>query len=136
MSFALDTSVVLRLLTGTPADQAEQARLLVATASEPVVVSDLVVSEAYFALRHHYAVSHRDAVRAVLALLDDVRVYRPGVARAVLAADAASLRTPKSGLMDRLILAEYARDGIELATFDRALAQLPGARSAAGVLGS
>ena len=136
MSFGLDTSVVLRLLTGTPADQAEQARLLLATASEPVVVSDLVVSEAYFALRHHYAVSHRDAVRAVLALLDDVRVYRPGVARAVLAADAASLRTPKSGLMDRLILAEYARDGIELATFDRALALLPGARSAAGVLGS
>ena len=44
MSVGLDTSVALRLLTGTPADQAERARELVASAPEPVVISDLVVS--------------------------------------------------------------------------------------------
>lgn len=131
MSLGLDTSVVLRLLTGVPADQAEAARRLVAATREPVVISDLVVSEAYFALRHHYAVSHRNAVRALGAMLEDARVRAVGVARAVLAAEAKQRSTPKVGLMDRLILAEYAREGIELATFDQTLARLPGARSAA-----
>lgn len=136
MSIGLDTSVVLRLLTGMPAEQAEQARLLVASAREPVVISDLVVSEVYFALRHHYAVSHRDAVRALRAVLDDARVRAAGVARTVLAAEAEQSSPPKVGLMDRLILAESARDGIELATFDRALARLPGARAAGSMSAS
>lgn len=130
MSIGLDTSVALRLLTGTPADQAERARALVARASEPVVISDLVVSEVYFALRHHYRVSHGDTVRALRALLDDARVRSTGVARAVLAADSASRASLKTGLMDKLILADYARDAIELVTFDRDLARVPGARDA------
>ena len=130
MSIGLDTSVALRLLTGTPADQAERARALVARASEPVVISDLVVSEVYFALRHHYRVSHGDTVRALRALLDDARVRSTGVARAVLAADSASRASVKTGLMDKLILADYARDAIELVTFDRDLARVPGARDA------
>jgi len=130
MSIGLDTSVALRLLTGTPADQAERARALVARASEPVVISDLVVSEVYFALRHHYRVSHGDTVRALRALLDDARVRSTGVARAVLAADSASRASVKTGPMDKLILADYARDAIELVTFDRDLARVPGARDA------
>ena len=136
MSLGLDTSVALRLLTGTPAEQAEHARVLVATSPEPVVISDLVVSEVYFALRHHYAVSHRDAVRAMRALLDDARVRSSGVARAVLAVDASSPRLLKTGLMDRLILADYYREGAELVTFDQELARLPGARSAVVTAGS
>ncbi len=136
MTVGLDTSVALRLLTGTPADQAEQARVLVAASSEPVVISDLVVSEVYFALRHHYAVSHRDAVRAMGALLDDARVRSSGVGRAVLAADASSQQQPKTGLMDRLILADYVRDGVGLVTFNPALARLPGARNAVITPGS
>ena len=130
MSVGLDTSVALRLLTGTPAGEAEEARVLVATAREPVVISDLVVSELYFALRHHYAVSHGDAVRTMRALLDDARIRSSGVARTVLMAEAASHATLKTGLMDRMILADYQRDGVELVTFDRNLARLPGARRA------
>jgi predicted nucleic acid-binding protein len=135
MSIGLDTSVVLRLLTGTPADQAEQARRLVASAHEPVVISDLVVSEVYFALRHHYGIPHRDTVRVLRAVLDDQQVRCSGLAHLVLAAEAAQPSPPKAGLMDRLILAEYARDGIQLATFDRALARRPGARSVASTPG-
>lgn len=130
MSVGLDTSVALRLLTGTPADQAERARELVASAPEPVVISDLVVSELYFALRHHYRVSHGDTVRAMRALLNDTRVRSTGVARAVMAADSASRASEKPGLMDRLILADYVREGLDLVTFDRDLARLPGARDA------
>jgi len=52
----LDTSVVLRLLTGEPELQARRALAeLDALASSGAVplVSDLVVSEVYFALQYH-----------------------------------------------------------------------------------
>jgi predicted nucleic acid-binding protein len=123
-----DTSVALRLLTGTPADQAESARALVANAAEPVSISDRVVSDVYVARRHHYAVAHVDAVRALMALLGDRQMHGTGVALAVLNADAAAPTSRKVGMMDRLIHADYARDDVELLTFDRALARLPGTR--------
>ncbi len=129
MSVGLDSSVVLRLLIGEPAEQAERARVLLQTAVESIGISDLVVGETYFALRHHYSVPHVEAIRALLALLQDPKVLALGVARRVLA-DPAALRVGKHtvGLMDRLILADYKREGLELLTFDRALSGLDGAR--------
>ena len=62
MSAGLDTSVTLRLLTGVPTEQATAAREFVAASPSPVVISDLVIAETYFALRHHYEVPHADAV--------------------------------------------------------------------------
>jgi len=128
MSMGLDTSVVLRLLTGEPAEQAERARTFVAAAPAPVAISDLVVGESYFALRHHYAVPHNEAVRALLALLGDSQVRPTGAARAVLS-DVIGQRSSAShaGLIDRLILADYRRDMLGIVTFDRALGKLPGA---------
>ena len=52
----LDTSVLMRLLTGQPAPLAEVAREHLAEVEESgsvVFVSNLVVSEAYFACQHH-----------------------------------------------------------------------------------
>lgn len=127
MSVGLDTSVTLRLLTGVPELQARAAQAFVATASETVTISDLVVSETYFALLHHYAVPHSDAVRALSALLTDARIRGTGIAVNVLGTLAASRATsaPRPGVMNRLIHGEYARDGITLVTFDRDLARLP-----------
>ena len=129
MSAGLDTSVVLRLLTRAPAEQAEAARTFVATSSSPVAISDLVVAESYFALRHHYSVPHSDAVQALLALLSDNRVHSTGVARAVLA-DGNTQRTAKSqpGLIDRLVHADYRRDSLPIVTFDRAFGKLSDVR--------
>jgi predicted nucleic acid-binding protein len=121
----LDTSVVVRLLVGEPAAQAKAARRLLDTAG-PAAVSDLVVGEAYFALRHHYRVPHAEALRALRALLGDAWIETAGVAREVLttAPDADS----PPGFMDRLIHGDYRRDGVPVMTFDRAAARLPGAR--------
>lgn len=129
MSVGLDTSVALRLLTGTPAEQAEIARDLVAASPSSVVVSDLVVGETYFALRHHYGVPHAEAIQALLEFLSDARVRCSGVARAVLA-DAATRNIAKSqpGFIDRLIHADYLRDAIDVVTFDRGLGGLEGVR--------
>lgn len=124
MRAGLDTSVVVRLLVGEPAAQAESARRWLDTAG-PGAVSDLVVGEAYFALRHHYRVPHADALRALRALLGDARIETTGVAREVLAAALEADSPP--GFMDRLIHGDYRRDGVPVMTFDRAAARLPGA---------
>jgi predicted nucleic acid-binding protein len=68
----LDTSVLLRLLLAVPADQAATALTFVKEArltGKRVLVSDLVVSEAYFALHHHYGVPKREAVAQLLEIL-------------------------------------------------------------------
>lgn len=93
--------------------EAETAHALVAAAVEPASISDPVVGESYFELRHHHGVPHVEAVRALLALVLDPRVTVFGAARTVLA-DAASLSQAKSqlGLMDRLSHAAYEREGV------------------------
>ena len=128
MSDGLDTSVVLRLLIGTPPDAAEVARAFVAGATTSVFVSDLVVSETYYALKHHYKIPHAEAVSALNALLADARVQSSGVAKSVLAAMSSRTETRSTpGLLDRLIHADYARDDVRLSTFDRELSRLAGA---------
>lgn len=129
MSVALDTAVVIRLLTGTPAEQAELAREVIASEREPVTVSDLVVSESYFALRHHYSVAHSAAVRSLADMLQDARVRGSGIAPIVmrsLAEDGGE--KPRPGVMDRLIHAEYQGHEHQLLTFDRDMGRLPGTR--------
>jgi predicted nucleic acid-binding protein len=122
----LDTTVVLRLLTGQPAEQADSARRALAAATAPVHVSDLVIAESYHALRHHYTVPHARAVQALSLLVNSGDVRVPGHAAAVLSDSASRATSP--GLVDRLILAECVANAGELLTFDRDLARLPDAR--------
>jgi predicted nucleic acid-binding protein len=126
----LDTSIVVRLLIGEPAKQAEAARRLLderaAAREPPAALSDLVVGESYFALRHHYGVPHAKAVAALRALLNDPRVFSTGVARQVFALQPDEISAP--GLIDRLIHGDYERAGAILLTFDRGAARLPGAK--------
>jgi len=123
----LDTSVVLRLLTGVPGDQAERALSFVraeSSAGRSPIVSDLVVSEAYFALQHHFEVPKREAVRALAALFDNgmLRSEEGGCAPAVLRAMAAGSQKP--GFVDRLSHAQYARSKKRLASFEKASGKL------------
>ena len=125
----LDTSVVLRLLVGEPAPQAQAALALLgelSDAAETATVSDLVVSEVYFALQHHYAVPKDKALAALAALFASGEVVASGTAANVL--QTPKLATAKPGLIDRLIHADYERDGGTMATFERKAARLPGTR--------
>jgi predicted nucleic acid-binding protein len=130
MRIGLDTSVILRLLIGEPVAQADRARRLLdeqySAEATGALVSDLVVSEAYFALRHHYEVPHVDAAAALLNLLRDDRIQGSGVAEVVLSDIA--LRESGAGLMDRLIHADYDSDMAAMVTFDKGAARLGGAQ--------
>lgn len=129
MSVGLDTSFVLRLLIGEPADQAATALVelnaLTAKGIRPLV-SDLVVSEAYFALQHHYGVPKAKALSTLKAFLQSDDVACMGVAGEVL--NTPSLATAKPGFVDRIICRGYQQRVREVLTFERVGRRLPHVR--------
>jgi predicted nucleic acid-binding protein len=121
----LDTSVVVRLLVGLPEAlaQAAQRRLERAVETgERVLVSDLVVAEAYFALQHHYGVPKARA-RALLK-----QFVESGVVAADPATVAADLAPAAgAGFVDRLVHSRYRGLGAVTLTFERKQGALEGA---------
>lgn len=110
-----------------PAAQALAAQQAIESAPRgSVAVSDMVIGESYFALRHHYEVPHRKAIAALSALISDPRIRSTGVAGRVLAN--MPDKEAGAGLMDRLIHGGYESDGIVLLTLDRVAARLTGAQ--------
>jgi predicted nucleic-acid-binding protein len=121
----LDTSVLMRLLTGQPAPLAEVAREYLAGVEESgaaVFVSNLVVSEAYFACQHHYQMPKADVLAGLLTLLSkSTFVVQPTLLN-LLAID--GLSSAKPGFLDRLIHSEYTASGLKLVTFEKATSRL------------
>ena len=127
MKVGLDTSVVLRLLTGQPATQAAAAVALLdefQRRGDRAVVSDLVVAETYFALQHHYGVGKADALDALRRVFEDDEIESTGAAAAVLATR--GLASAKPGFVDRLIHRAYAAGGGQMASFETAAGKLGG----------
>ena len=126
--FGIDTSVLVRLLSGDPAADFEHCVSRLSTLVEDdgaeVFASNQVIGEAYVAVQHHYGVSKADA-RAGLAEVLRSGLVSPLNGRAVFAALDAS---GGSGLLDRLIADDYSRDGMEVLTLDRRMASLAGVR--------
>jgi len=124
----LDTSVVLRLLTGEPEHQAEQAARFFQTQvakGSPPCVSDQVISEVYFALCYHYDVPKSEALRVLAAFVNGGEVICLGVSGEILRQP--NLGRAKPGFLDRVIHAEYLEAGApSLATFEKASARLSG----------
>ena len=128
MRYGLDTSVVLRLLVGTPEAEATAARVFVAQVAEQrgeCVISDVVIAESVFALKAHYGVEHERAARAMLDL-GRARPMHISTA-AVTALDALVNRSAGAGFVDRLIHSGYQSELAPLVTFDRKAGRLPDA---------
>lgn len=125
MKTGLDTSVMLRLLLGQPADQAARAVAFLddlARRGHEAVASDLVVAETYFALQHHYGVSKRNALLGLRKLFDAGEIKPLGAAAEVLSVD--GLASAKPGFVDQLIHGAYARAADEMVTVEKAAARL------------
>jgi predicted nucleic-acid-binding protein len=125
----LDTSVVLRLLLGQPADQAARAVAFLdklARGGHRAVVCDLVVAEVYFALQHHYGVSKQDALLGLRRLFADGEIQPLGAAAEVLAVD--GMASAKPGFVDRLIHGAYAGAAEEMVTFEKTARKLKSVR--------
>jgi predicted nucleic-acid-binding protein len=126
----LDTSVVMRLLTEQPEEQARAALRYLwqrFDAGDRVLVSDAVVAEAYFALQHYYGDSKGQALEQLRRLLATPGIECAGEAGEVLRLE--GLESAKPGFLDRVIHQQYLRAGAEeVATFERSATKLPMAR--------
>ena len=129
--FGLDTSVVLRLITGEPETLAERAGTFIEEAVReqiPLVVSDLVVCETYFALHSFYEVPKREAIEALIAMFAEGPLT-PADGPEILGVLEQSLKgSQKPGFVDRLIHARYVAAGASLVSFEKAARKLSGTR--------
>jgi predicted nucleic acid-binding protein len=122
----LDTSVVLRLLVGSPPAQCAVAAAFLdelRRTGRRAAVSDLVVAEAYFALQFHYGISKSDALAALSAMFSTGEIAAPGHAGQVLAQS--GLASAKPSFVDRLIHAAYTQNDGAMVTFEKSAAKLP-----------
>ena len=123
----IDTSILVRLVTGDPPDAYAYCVGTVARASSSgaeVYASNQVIGEAFMAVRHHYGVTSADACAELSNTLKSGLVT-PLNGSAVLEALAS---TGGPGLFDRLISNDYQRSGLETLTLDRQMASLSGAQ--------
>ena len=124
MNVGIDTSVLVRLLVGEPTPVATKARDRLVEAHrlrQAVVVSDLVIAEAYHALKFHYEIDPADIRQGLQQMLAS-GLIQPEPGSAVLAALAG--KPGKAGFIDRLIQARYEADGLTTLTLDKAQAKI------------
>lgn len=124
-SISLDTSVVLRLLVAQPPDLFRTAAGFLAeqrAAGVSLHVSDLVLSEAYFALQAFYQLSKSEAIEAITSFCLNSGVTVTPVVREVLALP--NLASAKPGFVDRLIHGESHAAGRPLVTFEKSAKKL------------
>jgi predicted nucleic acid-binding protein len=122
---SLDTSVVIRLLVGQPADQYRRAMEFLreqVASGWAVHVSDLVLAEAYFALQGFYQLPKPEALQALALFARHSGVRVTPVALEVLGLP--RLATAKPGFVDRLIHGASQNAGHTLVTFEKAASKL------------
>ena len=126
MNLGLDTSVVLRLLTGEPQDLAVVAKQRLEQAhaeNDSVMVSDIVLAEAYYALVYHYKKDKNEA-RQLLQRMAISGTVQVDPVQSLAALEPAA----GAGLVDRLILNRYRSMQATTLTFDRALGAAGGVK--------
>jgi predicted nucleic acid-binding protein len=126
--FGIDTSILVRLATGDPADLyahcVERLTAMIESEGAEVFASNQVIGEAYIALQHHYGVTKAEAREGLASLLQSGLVA-PGNGQHILQILA---HAGGCGLLDRLIADDYRRADLLTLTLDRKMAKLPGAR--------
>lgn len=125
---AVDTNVLVRLLTRDDDDQARRAQALF-DASSPtdgaLFVLDIVLAEVCWTLERSYNRSRNDIARTIRALLDNSTLRLESAA----AVEAALMlfEAGNSGFPDCLIVTKARQAGcISTVTFDRRMGGLPG----------
>jgi predicted nucleic acid-binding protein len=126
--FGIDTSILVRLLTGDPEDGysrcVRKLTTLIEEQGAEVFASNQVIGEAYIAVQHHYGVSKADARVGLGKVLRSGLVAPLNGGSVFVALEA----TGGCGLLDRLIADEYQRAGLLTLTVDRKMAALENAQ--------
>jgi predicted nucleic acid-binding protein len=126
MSWGLDTTFLIRLLTEDPPGQAEIAKAELSrclSEGERPKVTDLVVMETYFALQSHYRVPKKEALDVLRLVLESGDVEPVGFALDILQRTR-NLASSKPGFVDRVIHAQIQSLGAKMLTFEKAASRL------------
>jgi len=129
MTVGIDTSILLRLLVGEPAPEAGAAREFldeIFAAGDNLAVSDLVVSETYFALQHHYGVPKAKALTFLKMIFESGEITSSDHAAEILKTDRLASASP--GFVDRLIHANYEKEFGGMVTFEKKASRLSSVR--------
>ena len=128
MTFGLDTSVVLRLLTGEPSELAAHAleRYQQGIAKgDDFAVSDVVAAETHYALQHHYGKTKEEALAALM-------VFSGGEGISFSPDFMAAIKTPNihkanPGFVDRMLASGYTSKGQITLSCEKSFRKLPDA---------
>ena len=127
--YGIDTSVLVRLLTGHPdkefkATSAALEKLFDKEPAAELVASNQVIGETYITLQHYYGLSKPDARKGLREFLTEgiVAPLNGAVVLEILKVNRGA------GLMDRLIAQDYESNGLTVLTNDRSMARIDGAR--------
>ena len=125
--FGIDTSVLVRLVTGDPEADFDYCVSRISALMEEggeVFASNQVIGEACVAVQHHYGVSKADARASLLDVLRSGLVAPLNGPSVMVALEASG----GPGAFDRLIADGYSREGLEVLTLDRKMANLADVR--------
>ena len=126
MIHGLDTSVLMRILTRQPTRLATNVIVKIhrlQLAGDRFFISDLVLSEAYFALQDHYDISKANAIAALNALCN-----APGFEVTPHAKEALStpdLERAHPGFVDRMICGDYLNRGLKTFACEKSFGRMP-----------
>ena len=127
---AVDTNIIVRLLTGDHPEQSGAARRFMEarSADDPIYICREVLLELVWVLTHSYRHEREDVAQVLYDLLiaPDVMIEAEAEVRAIWQRYEV---TPKLDFADAMIAAAAERSGArELVTFDRRLAKLANVR--------
>lgn len=122
----LDTSVLIRLLTRDPLPLFRIASGVLDRWTDKMpglIVTDLVLSEAYYALQYHYSFPKAAAFDALRSMACHRAIAVSPHAKGILSLP--NLATAKPGFVDRLIHGVAQSSGATLLTFEKSAGKLP-----------
>ena len=127
MTHGLDTSVIVRIISGLPEGSAEKVGQRIAAdiaGGDVFTVSALVLSEAYFALQHHYAFTKEEALQSLIAFSRTDGIKIPDSLKSIL--QSANHAKSNPGFVDRMIVSEYASLGSDTYSCEKSFRRLTG----------
>ena len=127
MTHGLDTSVIVRIISGLPEGSAEKVGQRIAADiadGDVFTVSALVLSEVYFALQHHYAFTKEEALQSLFAFSRTDGIKIPDSLKSIL--QSANLAKSNPGFVDRMIVSEYASLGSDTYSCEKSFRRLTG----------
>ena len=128
MTYGLDTSALMRVLVGQPADLAERVNTRLASLIDmghEIRISDLAVSEAYYVLQDYYELTKEQAVEALSSLTSTPGfVLSPEVTEAL---STPNLAHASPGFIDRVLALGHIHDGETVIACEKSFKKLENA---------